>query len=310
MGFTPFFGNDPKPEWIPTQRQDGKTILVTGASRGIGYGTAETLAALGARVIMAGNDPESLFKESMEKIIASTGCSSDKLEYLALDLGNLASIRETVSKWSQKGEKIDILINNAGIPGRPGTTSDGWELCWGINYLGTVLFTRLMLPYIKPGDDEPARIVFVSSSAHAITLGISTDEGYLQKSGGGFFSLRYGESKLAVLMFGQELSRRLEANKAKINTYVVHPGTTGSGFWSSFPVFIQSMIKSVTQTPAQGARTSIYCATEPKLANQSGKYYADCELAKHSFWASDQEKAKLLWNKTCEWLDVDPDNIL
>ncbi|KAJ1679338.1 hypothetical protein EV182_002259 [Spiromyces aspiralis] len=309
MGFTPSFGSeslgDTKPEWVPTARQDGKVILVTGASRGIGYGTAETLAALGAHVIMAGNDPEPMFEEAMDCIVASTGCRRDQLEYMGLDLGDLSSVRKTVEDWKGRhgGRVIDVLINNAGIPGRAGTTKDGWELCWGINYLGTVLFTRLMLPHIKR---DGGRIVFVSSSAHAFTLGVPLSESYLRQPGGGFFSLRYGESKLAVLMFGQELARRLEKG---INTYVVHPGTTGSSFWSSFPEFVQNLIKSVSQTPQQGARTSVYCATEPDLTKDTGKYYADCAVATPSFWAGNADKSKALWDKTCSCLDLDSEKL-
>ncbi|PVU85799.1 hypothetical protein BB559_001566 [Furculomyces boomerangus] len=355
MGFSPFAAEENT--WVPTTRQDGKIALVTGSNRGIGFATAKTLAALGAHVVLSGVEPEWMFEEAIEKIANATGCPKSSLEYMHLDLSSQAEIRNFADRWGKrKNTDLHILVNNAGIPGIPGLTADGWEMCWGINYIGTTLLTRLLLKYITPfapqtpndadsvvfgqknsSNDatdndlllEPARIVFVSSSAHIYTLGISLDEKYLTKSGGGFFSFRYGESKLAVVMFARELSRRL-ANVLKspmrkvragetppksgplsgpIHVYVVHPGTTYSSFWSGFPTFIQNLLSKTCQTIDQGALTSLYCATEPKISYQNGLYYSDCKVATPSSYVEDADNLLRLWQSTSAWTAV-PESLI
>ncbi|PVU86591.1 hypothetical protein BB560_006653 [Smittium megazygosporum] len=338
MGFSPF--PQDKQEWVPRTRQDGKTAIVTGSSKGIGLSTAQTLAALGAHVVLVGIDPDWVFEEAIEKIVNVTGCLPSKLEHMHMDLGSQASIRKFADAWARRSDtSIHILVNNAGIPGMPGLSEDGWEMCWGINYIGTTLLTRSLLRFMTPfnrkdGDDssvefnsttaesfEPARIVFVSSSAHLYTLGLSLDEKYLSTPGSGFFSFRYGQSKLAVLIFARELANRLESafdspmRKVRlekepiksgplagpIHVYTVHPGSTSSAFWSGFPSFVQKLLSRFCQTTDQGAMTSVYCATEPSISDETGLYYADCQVASFSSYAQDRELSKVLWKSTCEW---------
>ncbi|PVU88799.1 hypothetical protein BB561_005692 [Smittium simulii] len=351
MGFSPFVSEEST--WVPTTRQDGKTAIVTGSNKGIGLATATSLAALGAHVVLAGVDPEWAFEEALEKIVNSTGCLPSKLEYIPLDLGCQVSIRNFADVWSKrKDTSLHILINNAGVPGMPGLCKDGWEMCWGINYIGATLLTRLLLRFLTPTkpdsatleylnlgasssaaqdpdlklqelDDclDPARIVFVSSAAHLFTFGLSLDEKYLTTSGGGFFSFRYGQSKLAILMFAKELARRLESAlkspmrkvrlagkdtnsgplSGPIRVYVVHPGSTYSNFYDGFPLFIRNIISKFTYSTDKGALTSLYCATEPSIAHQTGLYYSDCRIASSSSYANDKESMLKLWQATSQW---------
>ncbi|KAJ2723244.1 Dehydrogenase reductase SDR member 13 [Coemansia sp. Benny D115] len=310
MGFSPV---DAKPEWAPTNRQDGRRFIVTGANRGIGLATATGLAALGAQVTLVGHEGPEAFAAAIDQVALTTGCDRSALDYMALDLRSLASVRAFAAAWAQRpaeDQRLYGLINNAGIAGMPGVSPDGFEMCFQINYLSMFLLTRLLLPYLQPhtegGSVDPARIVCVSSSAHLFTLGLPTDEQYLRQSGGGFFSLRYGESKLCVNSFVRQLSERLDPER--VVACAVHPGSTASGFWSSFPAWAQRCIMSVTQDPSRGARTSLFCATERGLP--SGAYFADCAQAAASFWLGSRAKADELWVKSCAWTGVSPNKAL
>ncbi|KAJ2767958.1 Dehydrogenase reductase SDR member 13 [Coemansia nantahalensis] len=314
MGFSPVDGGRARAEWAPQVRQDGRRFIVTGANRGIGYATAAGLAALGALVVLTGHEGSAAFAEAMDQLVLDTGCARDALSYMPLDLRSHDSVREFAAAWAERPpaeRALHGLVNNAGIAGAPGLSPDGFELCFQINYLSMFLLTRLLLPHLEAAVDAegarvPARIVCVSSSAHLFTLGLPTDEKYLRASGGGFFSLRYGESKLCVNSFVRQLGVRLraEGRAADIEAFAVHPGSTASGFWHSFPAWAQRCIASVAQDPARGARTSLFCATEPGL--ESGAYYADCARAAPSFWLNSAAAADLLWRKSCAWTGVSP----
>ncbi|KAJ2808482.1 hypothetical protein H4R20_000870 [Coemansia guatemalensis] len=314
MGFSPISSSS-SAEWVPRQRQEGRRYIVTGSNRGIGYETATGLAALGAQVVMVGHEGSTAFNEAMEKISMETGSPRDNLSYMPLDLRSLDSVRAFIRAWSQRPkseQSLHGLINNAGIAGAPGLSPDGFELCFQINYLSMVLLTRLLLPYMQASKDSdtgkvvPARIVCVSSMAHLFTLGIPTDEQYLRSSGGGFFSLRYGESKLCVISFVRQLAARLaeEGRAEEIEVAAVHPGSTASAFWQGLPAWTQGVIARVAQDPSRGARTSLFCATETDIV--SGAYYAECAPALASFWLGNNAKADLLWRKSCAWAGVSP----
>ncbi|KAJ2400806.1 hypothetical protein GGI23_001804 [Coemansia sp. RSA 2559] len=309
MGFTPLF-DSPTPEWVPTNAQTDRRFIVTGANRGIGYATAAGLAALGAHVVLAGHEGSEAFGEAMDRMAMETGCPRDNLSYMPLDLRSLDNVRQFARSWQQRPEAertLFGLINNAGIAGMPGVSPDGFEMCFQVNYLSMFLLTRLLLPYLKGVDEqEPAKIVCVSSSAHLFTLGIPTDEKYLRQPGAGFFSLRYGESKLCVNSFVRQLSARLDPRL--VQAYAVHPGSTASGFWHSLPAWAQRCIASVAQDPSRAARTSLFCATERGL--ESGGYYADCALASASFWLGSADKKDQLWLKSCAWTGTSPNSVL
>ncbi|KAJ2384024.1 hypothetical protein GGI05_005131 [Coemansia sp. RSA 2603] len=310
MGFSPV-DTAAAPEWVPSQRQDGRRFIVTGANRGIGLATATALAALGAHVVLAGHESSESFDAAIEGIVLATGCARDTLTHMAIDLRSLDSVRGFARTWAERPAAVQAihgLINNAGIAGMPGVSPDGFEMCFQINYLSMFLLTRLLLPYMLDDPQHPARIVCVSSAAHLFTLGLPTDERYLRREGGGFFSLRYGESKLCVNAFVRTLAARLEQEAPqRFVVCAVHPGSTASGFWAGLPGWAQKCVAQVTQEPSRGARTSLYCATEPNL--ESGKYYAECAQASTSFWLNDERKSAELWTKSCAWTGVSPNTL-
>ncbi|KAJ2464603.1 hypothetical protein EV174_006785, partial [Coemansia sp. RSA 2320] len=248
------------------------------------------------------------FDAAMERVCVQTGCARAQLSYMAVDLRSLASVRAFAAAWAQRApaeQALQGLVNNAGVAGMPGVTPDGFEPCFQINYLAMFLLTRLLLPYMA---DAP-RVVCVSSAAHLFTLGLPTDEAYLRSPGAGFFSLRYGESKLCVNSFVRQLARRLPPAGSDIAVFAVHPGSTASAFWQSFPQWAQRCIAAVAQDPARAARTSLFCATEPGLA--SGGYYADCAPATAAgLWLNREAAADLLWRKSCAWTGLSPNAIL
>src|SRR5262245_2843430 len=198
----------------------GKTFIITGANTGIGKVTAKELARAGAHVILACRS-----REKTEPVIAEIkrDTNNDKVEYIHLDLGDLASVRSCAKAIVERGIPIHGLINNAGLAGKRGTTKDGFELTFGTNHLGHYLFTRLLLDRIK--GSGAARIVNVSSKSHYRARTIPWDR--LQSRTRTVTGLReYEVSKLSNVLFTKELARRLEGTQVK--TYAVHPGVVAT----------------------------------------------------------------------------------
>src|SRR5262245_37527212 len=146
----------------------GKTFLVTGANTGIGRVTAETLARRGGKVFLACRS-----EDKTRPVLDAIRAAGGEAEFLALDLGSLASVRASAKAFLDRGEPLHVLINNAGLAGVRGLTKDGFELIFGTNHLGPFLFTTLLLPRLR--ESAPARIVNVSSKAHYEAKGIDWD---------------------------------------------------------------------------------------------------------------------------------------
>ena len=276
---------------------DSQTFLITGANTGIGRATATSLAARGARVFIAARS-EDKTRAVIDEIAAQTG--NDQLEFLSLDLGNLDSVQACAEAFLAQGEPLHVLINNAGMAGKRGTTDSGFELAFGVNYVGPYLFTSLLLARLK--ESAPARVVNVASEAHYRVDGIDFDAvRQPTKTRTGFHE--YSVSKLANVLHAQELARRLDGNG--VSTYSLHPGVIASDIWRSVPWPIRPLMKLRMSSTEDGARTSLYCATSPEVAHDSGGYYEDAQR-KQPGPAATPELASELWERTTDWLGRRP----
>ncbi len=272
---------------------DGRHFLVTGASSGIGRATARALAQRGARVFLACRS-ERKTRAVIKQIVDETGNTA--LHYLPLDLGSLSSVRACAEGFLANGEPLHVLINNAGIAGRRGITDSGFELAFGTNHIGPFLLTNLLLPRLR--ESAPARIVNVASDSHFSADGIDFDA--VRRPTRSRTGLpEYAVSKLANVLHAQELARRLEG--AGVTTYSLHPGVIASDIWRPVPWPIRPLIKLRMKSPEEGARTSLYCATAPELAGESGRYY-ERSRPKQPGAAATPELAAELWRRSEEWV--------
>ncbi|MBA2539028.1 MAG: SDR family oxidoreductase [Deltaproteobacteria bacterium] len=271
-----------------------KTFIVTGANTGIGKITAKELARRGAHVILACRS-KSKTDPVIDEIKRDTG--NDKVEFVALDLSDLASVRSCANELLARELPIHGLINNGGLAGKRGLTKDGFELAFGTNHLGHYLFTRLLLDRIK--EAGTARIVNVSSRSHYRAKGI--DWSKLKRPTKTFTAVdEYSVSKLSNVLFTKELARRLEGTG--VTTYAVHPGVVATEIWRRVPRPFDWVIKKFMITPEEGAQASLVCATSPALAGDTGKYYdVGGKERRPSKLADDTELAKTLWTRSAEW---------
>jgi len=273
----------------------GKTFIVTGANTGIGKITAKELVRQGAKVYLACRS-KSKTDPVVDEIRRETG--SDKVEFIALDLSDLSSVRECANALLAAEPKIHGLVNNAGLVAKRGaSTKQGYQMTFGTNHLGHYLLTRLLLDRLK--ESGAARIVNVSSASHYQAKGIDFDD--LQKPTKTVVGIKeYEVSKLANVLFTKELARRLEGSD--VTTYAVHPGTVATDAWRRIPPPFRWLIKRFMITPEEGAQSSIVCATSPALANESGRYYTVGGKEKRpSRLADDEQLAATLWTKSAEW---------
>jgi retinol dehydrogenase 12 len=269
----------------------GRTVLVTGANTGIGRATAVALARRGARVHLACRS-KARAQPVLDAITAASG--PDAAAFLALDLSDLASVRAGAQSYAATGEPLHVLIDNAGVAGQKGLTTDGFELAFGVNHLGHFLFTTLLLDVLVRS--APARVVVVASDSHYGAKGIDFDA--LRRRTSSLTGLReYGVSKLCNVLFAQELARRSDAG---VTTYALHPGVIASDIWRRLPWPLEPLAKRFMKPTDDGARTPVYCATDPGLAEQSGRYYDDCAERAPSERAT-PELAAQLWERSAAW---------
>lgn len=281
--------------------QDGRLAVVTGTG-GLGYETALALAQAGAEVIIAGRNPAK-GAEAINKIIAANPRANIRFE--VLDLGNLRSVEAFGNRMKAEYQQLDLLINNAGVmtPPQRKTTSDGFELQWGTNYLGHFALTAHLLPLLHKG--PAARVVNVSSIAvHSATINFDD----LQSERSYTPMIAYGQSKLANLMFSFELQRRSDAAKWGFLSIAAHPGVSrtellpnGAGS-TSMTGLIRRWLWFLFQPAAQGALPSLFAATSPNA--KGGAYYGPHRLnetrgfptaAKIPPMAEDTTRATQLW---------------
>ncbi|HEY8057755.1 MAG TPA: oxidoreductase [Acidimicrobiales bacterium] len=254
--------------------QTGRTAVVTGANGGLGLETAEALAAAGATVVLAARDPEKT--ERAEARIRRTVPGAD-LEVVALDLGSLDSVREAAATIGAAHERIDVLVNNAGVMGIPErATADGFEMQFGVNHLGHFALTSRLLPAVLRAE---GRIVTVTSTAHHMGRRVDPDNPHLKGRYGPWKA--YGQSKLANYHFALGLHRRLLAASAGAGSLLAHPGLSNTDLQThsvtetsggSSQKFFETMAARTGMRPDQGALPQLRAATDPDAC--SGQFYA------------------------------------
>jgi NAD(P)-dependent dehydrogenase (short-subunit alcohol dehydrogenase family) len=271
----------------------GKTAVVTGANSGIGKQTALSLARAGARVVITARDPVR-GRDAVSDIRSRSG--NESVDLVVFDLGNLASVRTGAAEILALCDRIDVLVNNAGIvlsERRP--SADGLEATFAVNHLGPFLLTELLLDRIK--QSAPARIVNVASTAHKGARS-GLDFGDLQSTKRYSGMQVYSRSKLANIYFTSELARRLDGTGVTANC--LHPGTVATGYGrdgdtSGFLAFGLKLAAPFFLSPEKGARTSVYLASSPEVSTTSGKYFVKCKPRLPSKAARDDAAAKRLW---------------
>jgi NAD(P)-dependent dehydrogenase (short-subunit alcohol dehydrogenase family) len=254
--------------------QAGRTAVVTGANGGLGLETARALAAKGAHVVMAARNQEKAADAVADIRRAQPNAS---LEVVALDLGSQASVREAAEQILAAHEKIDVLVNNAGVMGIPERrTVDGFEMQFGVDHLGHYALTALLMPALLRAG--AARIVTVTSTAHHMGRSVDPDNPHLEGKYGPWRA--YGQAKLANFHFGLGLQKRLAATGAPAASLIAHPGLsntdlqavsvqeTGGGFSQKF---FHRLAGSTGMSPAQGALSQLRAATDP--AAKGGEFY-------------------------------------
>ncbi|XP_033126834.1 retinol dehydrogenase 12-like [Anneissia japonica] len=274
----------------------GKVVIVTGANTGIGKETAKDLAQRGAKVILACRDVAKGVKAAVE-------IGGENIEVKKLDLSSLESVRSFAKSVIDKEQRLDILINNAGVFMCPQQeTADGFELQFGTNHLGHFLLTNLLLDLMKKS--APSRIVNVSSGAHMLGKmhfdDLNMKDCYTPGNA-------YNQSKLANVLFTKELARRLKGTG--VTCYSLHPGVVRTDIARHLFVGLRAVVYCVSfiffKNSKDGAQTTIHCAVEESLENETGFYYSDCKRVKASRKAQDEEAAKKLWDMSAQMVNLD-----
>ena len=274
---------------------NGKIAIVTGANSGMGYATVEALSDMGATVLMLCRS-----KERGSAAIASLNAQKErKLELILCDLGDFSSIRSAAEYVKANYPRVDILVNNAGfISLDRQETKEGIERQFGINHLGHFLLTTQLLDLMVPG----SRIVNVASGAHKVGR-IHFDDINLKKNYNVIKA--YSQSKLANVLFTKELARRLRKRRISVNC--CHPGAVATNIGidreTGFGKTVTGLLKPFFQTPADGAGTAIYLATDEAVRNKTGGYYYMCRPARSSRLSKDKDLAKRLYELSEEMVE-------
>lgn len=245
----------------------GKTAIITGANSGIGLETATTFAEQGARVILAVRNLE---KGRVACDLIKADHSHADIDVMELDLADLDSVRFFAESYQEKYTTLDLLINNAGVMTPPySKTKDGFELQFGSNHLGHFALTGLLLPLLNATPES--RVVTVSSLAHK---GADIFFDNLDGSNGYKAMKFYGQSKLANLMFAQELDKRLKQHDQSTMSIACHPGISATNLFKigskDAPDFLKGILYKFLQPPEMGALPTIFAATS--LSIEGGEY--------------------------------------
>jgi NAD(P)-dependent dehydrogenase (short-subunit alcohol dehydrogenase family) len=296
----------------------GQTIFITGGTSGLGLESAKRLAMGGAEIVITSRSDakgQDAVKDIVQHVVKQqVGVAPPVVSYRLLDMDNLAQVKECVD-WKDL-PKIDVLLNNAGIMAVSNRelTVDGYERQIQSNHLGHFVLTKLLMPKLTP----KARIINVSSTAHQFASSSGLDLDYFWKGEPGYGPWRsYGQSKLANLLFTQELQRRIDAAGLGYTTMTMHPGVVATDLGRNMMglenaekmkngegSFLQNAFSKATslflKTPEQGANTQIWLASGMGTRNAAATYYIDCKDKGLPAFAADEKDAKKLWAESEE----------
>ncbi|XP_022915830.2 retinol dehydrogenase 12-like [Onthophagus taurus] len=287
----------------------GKTVIITGGNSGIGFQTAMALAGRGAKVII-GDVVNS--DDSVKQIISETNNPNVRGKHL--DLASLDSVRKFCKEIYEEEDRLDILINNAGVGGAPlGHTSDGIQIHMQINYFGHFLLTHLLIGLLKR---NKSRIIFVSSIAafkHNLSLETLNNPTVFKQDLKTHFTI-YGNSKLCELIasniFAEKLKNTTITSNAlypgTVNTPIIH-NTGGVDAFKYSKMFAKFCLFVGGKTPYEGAQTQINCALSRDLDGVSGKYFVDCKPFYQPRLARDKEFCKQLWDESERLVKLKPE---
>lgn len=270
-----------------------RTVVVTGASSGIGKAASVGLAGLGACVVMVCRSPER-GSSALAEVKRKSG-SSD-VELMTCDLSLMANVRKFASDFAASHTELHVLVNNAGgVFQGYAETPDGFERTMAINYFSPFLLTNLLLPALRSG--APSRVVNVASDSHyggRIDLVNVNGRG----SSGRFGLQAYGRSKLALVLFTYELARRLEGTGVTSNC--LHPGAVRTNIWghSGLATPVVRLVSLFMRSPEKGAETVVYLASSPEVQGVTGRYYFDTKERRSSEASYDEALARGLWEQT------------
>jgi NAD(P)-dependent dehydrogenase (short-subunit alcohol dehydrogenase family) len=275
----------------------GKQVVITGATGGIGLAAAEALGALGARLAVVARS-EDRARVAVDRIRSAAGPDA-VVDVFQADLSSQRSVRRLAAELLERLPSIEVLVNNAGaIYNTRELTEDGVERTWAVNHLAPFLLTELLRDRLV--ESAPARVITTSSAAHLPATAPFDDldgqRAYARASFAGRGFGRYGESKLANILFTTELARRLEGTGVTANCF--HPGFVASGFnKNNGPLMSLGMtlVRPFARSPQKGADTLVWLADSPEVAGRSGGYYADRRLHTTSAAAGDAGAAGRLW---------------
>ncbi|KAL2089940.1 hypothetical protein ACEWY4_014628 [Coilia grayii] len=288
----------------------GKTVIITGANTGIGKETVRELARRGGRIIMGCRDMEKCEAAARE----IRGKTLNKHVYAKyIDLASIKSIKAFVEKIQEEEERVDVLINNAGVMRcPPGKTEDGFDMQFGVNYLGHFLLTYLLLDKLK--SSAPSRIINLSSVAH---VGGEMDFDDLNWDHRKFDTKKaYSQSKLAIVLFTRELAKKLEGTGVTVNA--LHPGVVATDLGRHTGLH-QSQLSSTVlspffflfvKSPTLGAQSSVYLAVAKELDGISGRYYDVMTEKDPAPQALDDKASERLWHASVALLGLNNQTVL
>jgi NAD(P)-dependent dehydrogenase (short-subunit alcohol dehydrogenase family) len=264
-----------------------RNVLITGGNSGIGYEMALALAGQGDHVIIAARD-QSKSEAAIKQIKAQH--ASAQIESLSLDLADFGDVDRFAAAVLKKMPVIDVLILNAGLyTMKLHTLANGYEAMIGIMHFGHFRLARHLLDAVKASSQ--GRIVVTSSMIHNIG---KIDEASFTNPKRHLTGLHaYGQAKLANLLFTRELAKRLRGTKVTVNAF--HPGAVATGIYRQLPGFMQPLIRATMVTPAQGADTAVWLATDPSLEKVSGEYFIGRRKKTGSASSRDAALAEKLW---------------